>query len=178
MGAFEAPSGRRTAHEVETVRAASMIRVDERRDIMADVLESVMRKMNQLVFEHWTEERVIDIVGPDGAKYWVKFTGKQIRGEFAYKINPEESIPSNQMVRRDEDKQLLEIATKVPGLSTQYLIESYARNFDWLDPKLLFPGQGAGRSPERPVDFRQMQAMMGGGGAMAQGLGGMGGGGM
>ncbi len=172
MGSFEAPGGRRTAHEVETVRSASMIRIDERRDTMADTLEVIIRKMNQLVFEHWTEERVVDIVGPDGARLWVKFTGKQIRGEFAYKINPEESIASNQMVRRDEDKQLLELATKIPGLNTQYLVESYARQFDWLDPKLLFPGAGPGRSPERPMMFTDLQRMSqrGGGTPMSAGL--------
>jgi hypothetical protein len=177
MGAFEAPGGRRTAHEVETVRAASMIRVDERRDIMADTLSTVVRKMNQLIFEHWGEDRVIDIVGPEGAKYWVRFTGPQIRGEYAYKVNPEESIPSNQMVRREENKNLLEIAMKVPGLNTKYLMESYARQFDWLDPKLLFPGEGPGRSPEKAMQFPDYQRMVGqqvqGGGQMSQQLGGM-----
>lgn len=174
MGSFESPSGRRTAHEVEIVRAASMIRVDERRDVMADVLETVIRKMNQLVFEHWSEERVADIIGPDGVKYWIKFTGRQIRGEFAYKINPEETIPSNQMVRREEDRQLLDAAVKIPGLNTQYLIESYARQFDWLDPKLLFPGQGPGRSPERPMEFTDFMKLNQGliaPSPMAQGLG-------
>lgn len=164
MGSFEESSGRRTAHEAEIVRAASMIRVDERRDTMADLLETIIRKMNQLIFEHWTEERVIDIVGPDGARYWIKFTGRQIRGEFAYKINPEEAIPSNQMVKREETKQMLELALKVPGLSSQYLMESYARQFDWIDPKLLFPGEGVGRSPERPMQFNDLQRQMGQGG--------------
>jgi len=47
--------------------------------VVADILETTIRKKNQLVFEHWGEERVVDIVGPDGARYWVRFTGKQIR---------------------------------------------------------------------------------------------------
>lgn len=77
MGAFEAPSGRRTAHEAEIVRAASMIRIDERRDIMADLLEKIIRTENQLIFDNWASERVVDVVGPDGARYWIRFTGNQ-----------------------------------------------------------------------------------------------------
>ena len=69
MGAFEAPGGRRTATEAEIVRVASLIRVDERRDIMADMLSSIVRGMNQIIFENWTAERIVDIVGEDGARY-------------------------------------------------------------------------------------------------------------
>jgi hypothetical protein len=81
------------------------------------------------------------------------------------------------MVRREENKNLLEIAMKVPGLNTKYLMESYARQFDWLDPKLLFPGEGPGRSPEKAMQFPDYQRMVGqqvqGGGQMSQQLGGM-----
>ena len=162
MGAFEAPSGRRTAHEAEIVRAASMIRIDERRDVMADHLEKVMRKMNQLIFANWSTERVIDVVGEDGAKYWIRFTGKEIKGEFSYKINPEEAIPEDRRTRQAEAEKFIEFATKVPGLNMKYLLETYAAQFDWLDAKLLFPGEGPGRSPEKAMMFNDFMRMGGG----------------
>lgn len=164
MGSFEESSGRRTAHEAEIVRAASMIRIDERRDAMADYLESVIRKLNQIVFENWTTERVIDVVGQDGAKYWIRFTGKQLRGEFAYKINPEEALPEDKRTRRAEALGFLQLlmsggAQAVPGMNVKYLVEQYANQFDWLDPTMLFPGEGPGRSPEKAMMFNDFMRM-------------------
>ena len=152
-GAFEAPSGRRTAHEVETVRAASMIRIDERRDALADHLESIVRAYNQIVFSNWSARRVIDVVGPDGARHWVKFSGKEIKGEYHYRINPEEGPPEDKRVIRNEMLEFMTLASKTPGADMQYLMKTFASKFDWLDPKLAFPGEGAGRSPEKPIEF-------------------------
>ena len=154
MGSFEDSSGRRTAHEAEIVRAASMIRIHERRDVMSDYLTRIIRKENQLIFENWTAERVVDIVGEDGARYWIKFTGPEIRGEFSYKINPEESLPSDRGTKRAEAEKFMEIALKVPGMNMKYLMETYAAEFEWIDPHLLFPGEGPGRSPENAMQFR------------------------
>jgi len=163
MGSFEESSGRRTAHEAEIVRAASMIRIDERRDIMADMLSSIVSAYNQIIFKHWNAERVVSVVGEDGARYWVRFTGPQIKAEYTYKVNPEESLPSDNNVRRMEAEKLIELATKIPGLDHKYLIESYAANFDWVDPKMLFPREGAGKNPEQAVPIEQLQRMQGGG---------------
>ncbi len=154
-GAFEAPSGRRTAHEVETVRAAAMLRIDERKDALADHLESIVRGYNQMIFSNWTSRRVIDVVGPDGARYWIKFSGKEIKGEFNYKINPEESAPQDRRTMRNEMFEFMTIAAKTPGADMNYLMKVFASKFDWLDPKLAFPGEGAGRSPEKPMEFME-----------------------
>ena len=169
MGSFEESSGRRTAHEAEIVRAASMIRIDERRDIMADMLSSIVRGYNQLIFKHWNAERVIDVVGQDGARYWVRFTGPQIKAEYTYKINPEESMPSDRNVRMMEAEKLMERAAKVPGLDMPYLIESYASNIDWVDPQMLFPREGKGQNPEQAVPLQEFANMQGGQGQEGMG---------
>ena len=175
MGSFEAPSGRRTAHEAEIVRAASMIRIDERRDAMADQLERSMRRINQIIFENWTTERVVDIVGPDGAKYWVRFTGREIRGEFNYKVNPEEAMPMNQATIKQEAAQFLELSAKMPEVNRKYLLEAYARRFDWIDVKQLLPGEGPGRSPEKAMMFHDFMRKQGAGQSSFPELGGQGG---
>ena len=178
MGAFEAPSGRRTAYETEVVRAASMIRVDERRDEMAELLTRVIRTYNQIIFQNWNEERIADIVGPDGARYWVKYTGKEIAGEFDYKVNIEEAIPMDIRTRRNDALELIKTAIStqqtIPnGLDLKYLIESYARQFgDWLDPLLLFPGAGLGRNPEQAMPFNQYLQKFPGGQSAYPSLGG------
>lgn len=158
-------SGRRSATEASIVRAASMIRIDERRDIMADHFSEVMRTTNQCIFKHWNEQRIVDFVGPDGVRYWVRFTGREIRGEFAYKVNPEEAMPSNQATRRQDFQEFMNIAMKVPGLDVQYAMQQYASNFDWLDNRSLFknlsPGQGTGRSPEKALALQDIGRIMG-----------------
>lgn len=157
MGSFEESSGRRSATEAEIVKAASMIRIDERRDIMADMLTDVMRGYNQMIFKFWSTERVVDIVGEDGMRYWVRFTGREIKGEFAYKINPEESLPMSQGTKRLDTQEFIKMVSQIPGADVQYLISQYATTFDWLDPRQIFknlsPGEGPGRSPEKAMLF-------------------------
>ncbi|KKK91953.1 hypothetical protein LCGC14_2707770, partial [marine sediment metagenome] len=171
-GAFEAPSGRRTATEANIVKQASMIRIDERRDIMTDLLQRVIGKINQQIFKNWSSERVVDVVGDNGARYWIRFTGKELKGEFTYKINPEESIPQDQRTRREDITRFIELAANVPGLDMGYLLRSYAQQFDWIDPKLLFPGEGAGRSPEKAMQFNDFKRMGPTGQSSFPGLGG------
>lgn len=159
MGSFEESSGRRTAAEANIVKAASMIRINERRDIMADYIEKVIRKFGQLIADNWVEERIVDIVGDDGVKYWIRFTGREIRGEFNYAVNLEEGLPENKSTRRADALAFLRVAQNVPGINMNYLIAQYASQFDWLDVKMLLPqSEGAGRSPERPILFSDMLA--------------------
>ena len=160
MGSFEESSGRRTATEASIVKQASMIRIDERRDTMADLLERIIRKENQLIFKNWSAERLIDIIGPDGVKYWIRFTGPEIRGEFAYSINPEEAVPEDKRTRRAEIMEFIQLASQTPGTDMKYLMEAYAGELgDWLDPKMLFPGEGQGRSPEKAMQFTDFLRM-------------------
>jgi len=163
MGSFEESSGRRTAHEAEIVRAASLIRIDERRDAMADHLEDIIKSYNNIIFDNWNDQRVIDVVGKDGARYWIRFTGPEIKGNFAYTINPEEQLPENQGTRRQDVEQFMALAKQVPGMDMGYLIRQWSSQFQWLDPKLLMPqSEGAGRSPEKAMMFNDFQQMVGG----------------
>lgn len=79
-----------SAQETKQVSQALNIRLDERRDMVTDLLERVVRRFTQFVFTYWTQERVSRIVGPDGANYWVKYTGQQIKDEYDIDITPEE----------------------------------------------------------------------------------------
>lgn len=82
-----------SAAETQRVFQSMGIRLDERRDAMADLLKRVIMDVNQVIFSQWTEERVAEIVGPDGAKWWLKFTGPQIRDEYDIHIEVEEGAP-------------------------------------------------------------------------------------
>lgn len=161
QGSFEAPGGRRTATEVNTVRQAALIRIDERRDAMADHFESIIRGYNHIIFSNWKDKRIIDIVGRDGVKYWVSFTGDEIKGDYNYTINPEEQTPQDPQTRRADAEAFMTIGSKIPGINMQYVMQQWARQFDWIDPTQLLPGEGPGRSPESPLPFNDFAARIG-----------------
>lgn len=161
QGSYEAPSGRRTATEANIVRQAALIRIDERRDAVADHLESIVKGYNHIIFDNWKEQRVIDVIGKDGLRYWVKFSGEQIRGDYAYTINPEEQTPQDQQSRRADAEAFMTIAQKIPGIDMGYVMQQWARQFDWVDPTRLLPDNSPGRNPEKPLDFNDFASRIG-----------------
>ena len=72
FGNFSSGSGDTTATEASIVQQASEIRVDERRDMVADMIVEVMETIHQIIFKFWGEEPVVDIVGPGGAPIWIR----------------------------------------------------------------------------------------------------------
>src|SRR5690606_15404001 len=46
-------STRRTATEAAIVEQAASIRVDERRDVLADVLVDIVKAINETIFDYW-----------------------------------------------------------------------------------------------------------------------------
>lgn len=88
-----------SAKETENVARALNIRLDERRDIMADTLINIVRKWNQYIFTHWKSDQVAKIIGPNGASYWIKFNGPQIKGEYSYDIEMQDATPLTSEVK-------------------------------------------------------------------------------
>jgi hypothetical protein len=91
-----------TKAETDVVQWANQIRIDERRDLVADLLMNIVRRFNQMIFTHWTHPMVRSVIGPDGAKYWIKFNPSEIRGEYSYKIDPTNAIPVDQRTKRQD----------------------------------------------------------------------------
>jgi len=76
-GEFEA-SGRRTATEAMTVERSAMRRVGRKFIALRRMYIEMFRKINQIIFKYWTGDRVIPIVGEDGAQQWVSYTAQDI----------------------------------------------------------------------------------------------------
>lgn len=91
-----------SAKETDVVNWANQIRVDERRDIVADVLTNIIRRMNQIIFTYWTEPIVRSVIGPDGARWWIKFTPADIKSEYTYKVDPTNALPVDQRTKRQD----------------------------------------------------------------------------
>lgn len=151
------PMTSKTATETEAVDAGVAIRVDDRRDHMADVLTRVIRKFNQYIFKFWRQERVIAVTGEDGAKYWVDYTGDQLKGEYMLQIDPEAGQPISRELKYKLTKELFMELRNDPLINQVALRKQLLRQYDWLDPEaslLLAPptegGPGIGEQPPVP----------------------------
>jgi hypothetical protein len=135
----EAPAGRRTAEEMRNVQMASDTRMDERRDIVADALVSMMRKINQIVFERWTSEKVVQVVGVDAARYWVAYKGAENRGEYNLRVDVESMTPKTKMMKKREIVELIQALSKNPRANIDYLMKMLLREYDWVDAMKVLP---------------------------------------
>lgn len=165
LGEYE--KGRKTATEVQAVSQGSQIRTDERRDMLADILENIISRFNDYIFDEqigWSQNKVIDIVGPDFQRYWVTFTGSQLRGEYRYQIDPESSLPTSTEQRRSE----VDYLYRALGTGQNPLINPYEMTklllaqFDYIDPDtIIAPPQAApGMNPDQPINIGELDRMM------------------
>jgi len=96
-----------SAAETDVVQWAGQIRIDERRDAVADLLTSIVRRFNQLVFTHWTTDMVRSVTGPDGARWWLKFNPSEIKSEYNIKVDPNNAIPVDQRTRKQDAMEMI-----------------------------------------------------------------------
>jgi hypothetical protein len=90
-GQFDIP--RRTATEANIVQGSAQLRVDERRDLVADLIaETFQDKIHPLLYQNWTERRVIEVTDLGG---WVTYTGEMIRGDYNVSVVPDSVLPLN-----------------------------------------------------------------------------------
>lgn len=158
----EAPPGRRTAEEMRNVQAASDIRMDERRDIVADALVRMMRKVNQIIFERWTQEKVIQVVGVDAARYWVAYKGSENRSEYNLRVDVESMTPKTKQMKKREIVELIQALGKNPRANIDYLMQMLLREYEWVDAMKVFPQapETMGQPMQQEQFMKQQQGMM------------------
>lgn len=167
-GEFE--GGRRTATESNIVQMASQIRVNERKDMVADLLVDIVEKYNQYMFSQYKVQQVEDIVGPDGVRYWVNFTYDQIKSKYAFRVDPESGMPVSSETKKQEAIQLATYIQNSPlvamamqsGQPPPYNLEALDRfvlsQFEGVPIEEIMPMRaGAGGNPEAPISIEGLQ---------------------
>lgn len=158
-GEFNSQTADTTATEAAIVERAANIRVDERRDVMADVLEDIVEHMHSVIFNLWTSEQVIDLVGPGGAPIWVQFTGKNLaKGKYSVDIDPDSNLPESRELREQRATRAYELLKANPIIDpyklTQFLLhEMRGTQFDDLMRMLPTPTENPGTNPVNPQQF-------------------------
>jgi hypothetical protein len=115
MGEIAPKSRDVTATEVNTVQMASDIRVDERRDSIADVLQNVVGDMHWLMFNFWTENEVTDLIGQEGAVVWIENKQEMMDGGmFEVVVDPDSSVPMSRAGREQKAVQVYGLLKENP----------------------------------------------------------------
>ena len=161
-GSFGEGSADRTATEVKAIREAASIREDERRDSIADAHVGMVRLMHEVIYKYWTEEQVVQVVGPDQLPVWVSFVGRELAGyKFFIKIDPDQSVSETKSIREERAQRMYALLKDNPLVDstklTKYLLDNMIGvQFD----DMLQPQEGVGNSQENPMpmgQFAQMQ---------------------
>lgn len=159
FGEFKPGSHSPTATESANVKAASEIRVDERRDLIADMLVKIIKDIHPIIFNHWTREQVVDIVGPTGLPLWVAFTPTMLkRGAYNIKVDPDTSVPQTKDLRKAEAQQFYMMMKDNPLIDPYQLTQFVLREHHGVAFDSMLAG-GPGMSPQNPVNFGQLTQM-------------------
>ena len=152
-----------SAAETVTASQPQEVRIEERRDIVHDLLTNILRKWNQYIFSFWTGERVIKIVGPQGADMWIQYTGDELKGEYTLQIDPESGVPITRGLRGQAAQDLMKQYGGDPLIDQIALRRTHLRNYEWV-----FPGVSSMIIPTDPgmammLGDRRQPSPMGGG---------------
>jgi len=162
MGMFaqgsQGGAGRATATEASIVQANSEIRVDERRVVVAEVYTAVMRRALQCVWSFWESPQVARVSGPDGALYWVQYTGREIRGEYDLEVEAEDAALLTREVRRAQANDAFDRLVGLPPELVRHdeLVRQWVEGYEFLDADRLLQAPAGLAGPMGAGEFAQM----------------------
>lgn len=165
MGQF-AP-GRRSAKEAGIVEGVASSRTDFRRSKIADLAEDLIIKANRLMSDNWSGELVQQIVGADGALYWVEADPKKLSEKgfgMETRVNVESLAPVTRDRRKMEAQNLLQQLAVMgeSGANTLPILTQLLSQFEWIDVRQVLP-QSAQRYSMEAFTLQQEKLMAEGG---------------
>lgn len=160
FGEYAPGSADRSATEAQIVNMATQIRMDERRDTVADLLTDLIHQVHNIIFNRWTGEQVIDLVGPGGVPIWVKFRPEELRQTgYNVLINPDSTLPETKQVREQKAIQVYTMLQQNPLIDkhklTAYLLrELHGAEYDDM---MITPEQA--QAMQQQQQLQQQQAL-------------------
>lgn len=142
---------RTTATEVQRVASSSDARIEWKREQVGIAYEDMSRKLLQLVFDKWTEEQVVPVVGKDMAIHYVRFSPQQLASEMNLRVDIEPLRKRSKDERTAEIMNLLNLTQALP-VDHSYLLQVLSRTYSWLDIQRLMPNTGG-----QPVNINEYQ---------------------
>lgn len=140
---------RTTATEVQRVASNSDARLEWKREQVGIAFEDMARKLLMLVFDKWTEEQVVPVVGKDMAIHYVRFTPAQLASELNLRVDIEPLRKRTKEERSAEIMSMIQMTQMLP-VDHSYLLQVLSRSYSWLDFQRLFP-----KTQGQPVNMQE-----------------------
>ncbi len=147
-----------SATQTMAVQRGSDTRIGEKQDAMRETLLSAVRKMDELMSKNWQDEMTIKVMGVDAQVYWVKYSAKDLEGEYTIKIDPESMVEQPPGQKKAELVDLIARLQNNPSININYLTRVLLREYQWIDVMEALP-----ESPLAPMnaeEFLQQQQRM------------------
>ncbi len=172
MGTF-AP-GRRTKYETQVVESNNTTRLAYRRNEIGDMIKGHVQRANILMSKYWDKDIVQQVVGADGALYWVKAGPSQLSGVqdgLVTEVNVESLAPVSRERRKMEAQNLLGLLGNMQsaGMNTLPLIKQLLSAYEWIDVRQVLPQMSGEYEVEQWVESQQAMVQQGGMGPAAAG---------
>lgn len=144
--------GRKTATEASIVQVASELRIDERRDVAADLLVQIAKKILQMVSAFQaTSEGIIPITAPSGATKWATYQARDLIDDYDYIVNPDECLPYNMQIRKANAQELYAVGRQDPLFNQLELVTHLLEQYPEANPDRLLNTAGWGNNEEQPL---------------------------
>lgn len=136
--------GRRTKYETQVVEGTNQLRTAMRRDKLATAIQGMVTRANILITKYWQKEMVQQVVGVDGALYWVEARPE----EFQYatenlisKVNVDSMAPTSRDRKKAEAAELLSMLSSMQeaGVNPLPVLQQLLSTFEWLDVRQVLP---------------------------------------
>jgi hypothetical protein len=165
--AGEFAPGRKTATEARIVQTASELRIDERRDIAADLLVRIAKKILEMISAFQaTSEGVIPITSPLGQTKWAIYQGRDLIDDYDYVVNPDECLPYNMQMRMKNAQELYAVGRQDPLFNPLELATFLLEQYPEANPDRLLNAPGWGNNKEQAMPGamlgKQIRKEMGG----------------
>lgn len=160
FGEYAPGSADRSATEAQIVNMATQIRMDERRDIVADLLVDLIHQTHNVIFNRWQGEQVIDLVGPGGVPIWVKFRPEELKHSgYNVSIDPDSTLPETKALKEQKAMQVYQVLLQNPYIDKHKLTNYLLRAFHGaeFDDMMMSPEQA--QEHDKQAAQQQQQAM-------------------
>lgn len=158
--------GRRTKFEAQIVEERNYLRTGARRAKIATIIGKLYEKINQLIVREWKAPTVQQVVGREGAIYWVKALPKEFgnfRAQLVTKVNVESLAPVSRERRKQEMIEVMSVIAKLSrgleGVNLMPLVQSFLSQFEWADVTNTLP-MAQQQGPLDMQTFQQQQQAM------------------
>jgi hypothetical protein len=166
--------GRHTKYETQVVEGNSQLRGAGRRDKIANAIQGMTARANILITKYWDENMVQQVVGVDGALYWVEAKPEEFKyaeNGLVTKVNVDSMAPTSRDRKKAEASELLGLLANMQQMGANPLpvLQQLLSTFEWLDVRQILPQMDQSMGMGEFQQNQQQQVQEGGLGSKLSG---------